>query len=293
MPFSLDPRSFGSYPQPPSSQWGNNGPGFPNFSQPGQQGVRQPVPPMTMGNQGIWQGAGAGAGAGWNPGQVVQAASNLQPRNPATSNPASNTPANIQQPPGGQPSRKTPASGAPASNQPPPKRRAGEEPSGRQPAAKKQAGGGPAGSGPAGQERGGGGGEEGRAGEGPPGDQPANNNTTGAAVPTNAATMSIRERLDRDLITDVAGLTRPEQDELLLWAREKDIKWNVILRKFKFKVKESTLRGRYRILVKGRPPRKAIFTERDVSYLLIFRFPSFLSLTTLHRYLLPDAKMAN
>lgn len=104
--------------------------------------------------------------------------------------------------------------------------------------------------------------------------------------------MSIRERLDRDLITDVAGLTRPEQDELLLWAREKGIKWDDIRRKFKFKVKESTLRGRHRILKKNRPPRKAIFTERDVSYLTL-RFPSFLSPTTLHRYLLPDAKMAN
>lgn len=77
--------------------------------------------------------------------------------------------------------------------------------------------------------------------------------------------MTISQRLDRGLITDVAGLTRPEQDELLIWARDKGIKWKDILRKFKFKVKESTLRGRHRKLMKGRAPRKPEFTERDVS----------------------------
>lgn len=255
MPFAPDPRSFGSYPQPLPPQWMNNGPGFPNFRQPGQQGVHQPMPPMPMGNQGNWQGASAA----WNTGQVVQTASNLQPRNPATSNTASNAPVNVQQPAGGQESQKRPANGAPAGSQPSPKRRAGEEPSGQQPAVEGR-----------GEETGG----EGSAREGSPDSQPSNNNTTRTALPINAAaTMSISERLDRGLITDVAGLNSQEQDELLLWARGKGMKFKDIVRKFNFKVKESTLRGRHRRLTKGRLPRKPEFTERDVSYPFVFRFP--------------------
>lgn len=105
--------------------------------------------------------------------------------------------------------------------------------------------------------------------------------------------MSIAERLDRGLITDVAGLTHQEQDELLVWARDKGIKWKDILRKFKFKVKESTLRGRYRKMKKGPLPRKPEFTERDVSYPFVFRFTSFPSPITLHRYLLLCTEIAN
>ncbi|KAL2284278.1 hypothetical protein FJTKL_09004 [Diaporthe vaccinii] len=263
--FALDPRSFGSYPQPLQPQWMNNGPGFPNFPQPGQQGVQQPMPPMPTGDQGNWQGAGAA----WNPGRVVQAASNLQPRNPATNNAASNAPVNLQQPAGGQASQKRPANGAPGGNQPAAKRRAGEEPSDQQPAPQKYAGGRPAVRTPAVEGLEGGASGEGSASEGSPGCQPGNNNTTRTALPTNdAATMSIAERLDRGLITDVAGLTRQEQDELLVWARDKGIKWKDILVKFKFKVKESTLRGRYRKMKKGPLPRKPEFTERDNELLL-------------------------
>lgn len=42
--------------------------------------------------------------------------------------------------------------------------------------------------------------------------------------------MSFSERLDRDLITDVAGLTRAEEDELLFWARSRvpKIPWETI-----------------------------------------------------------------
>lgn len=105
--------------------------------------------------------------------------------------------------------------------------------------------------------------------------------------------MTISERLDRGLIKDVAGLSRQEQGELLIWAREKPIKWKDILRKFKFKVKESTLRGRYRKLMKGGIPRKPEFTERDVSYLLVFGLPSFPYPITLHKHPLLDAKIAN
>lgn len=294
MPFAPDPRSFGPFYQPRSLQGINNGPGVPNLPHPGQQGVQRPMPPMPMGSQGNWQGAGAA----WNPGQVAQAASNLQPRNPATSNAASGAPANLQQPAGGQPSQKRPASGGTGGNQPATKRRAGGEPSDQQPAPQKHAGGRPAGRQPAVEGREGGASDEGSAseksaGEGSPGGQPANNNTTRTALPTNAATMSISERLDRGLIKDVAGLTRQEQDELLLWAREKGMKWKDILRKFKFKVKESTLRGRYRKLMKGALPRKPKFTERDVSHLLVFRFPSFPSPITLNKHPLLGAKIAN
>ncbi|KAK7730468.1 hypothetical protein SLS63_005713 [Diaporthe eres] len=177
-----------------------------------------------------------------------------EPRNPATSNTASNAPVNVQQPAGGQESQKRPANGAPAGSQPSPKRRAGEEPSGQQPAVEGR-----------GEDTGG----EGSAREGSPDSQPSTNNTTRTALPTNAAaTMSISERLDRGLITDVAGLNSQEQDELLLWARGKGMKFKDIVRKFKFKVKESTLRGRHRRLTKGRLPRKPEFTERDNELLL-------------------------
>lgn len=92
--------------------------------------------------------------------------------------------------------------------------------------------------------------------------------------------MSISERLERNLITDIKGLTRQEEDELLYWAKEiKKMKWKDIRSRFKFKLEENTLRGRlwhYQIKkdLKKPPPRKAIFTERDVSYLFVLHLPS-------------------
>lgn len=227
---------------------------------------------MPMRNSGNWQGAGATG----NQGQVGQAPAlgNLQPRNPATSNAATRAPTNIQRPAGGQPPRETPANGRHAGQQTAAKRPANEEPADEQPAPKRHAGGG------RGQVADG----ERPAGETPPINQPANNNT-GAAVPTNSAPMSISERLDRGLITDVEGLTRQEQDELMLWAREKGMKWKDIHQKFKFKVKEVTLRGRDRIVRKDKPPRTPIFTERDVSHPFVLRFPSLLSITIPRRYI--------
>lgn len=256
------------------------------------------MPPMPMGNHGNWQGAGAAR----NPGQVVRAPANPEPRNSAASNAANNRSADIQQPAGyqhsgyqpsgyqpssNQPSRIQPASRRPASKQPVLvlKRSAGEEPSGDQPSLKRTSSKGPAGEEPAGEQpapkRHAGGGRgasadgQRAAGEGPLGDQPANN--TGSAEPTDAATMSIAERLDRGLIEDVAGLTRAEEDELIIWARSRvpKIKWETIRTRYKFKIKQDTLRGRWRKLeARGKPlPRKPVFTERDVSHLLV-RFHS-------------------
>lgn len=85
--------------------------------------------------------------------------------------------------------------------------------------------------------------------------------------------MSLSERLDKDLVNDVANLTRAEEDELLLWARGKGIPWKEILKKYKFTVKESTLRGRHHKLALNGPPREPKFTERDVSHLFVFRSP--------------------
>lgn len=255
------------------------------------------MPPMPMGNHGNWQGAGAAG----DQGQVVRAPVNPQPRNSATSNAAYNRAANIQQPavnqPSGnqpavnqpssdQPSRKQPVSQGPAGKQPILKRSTGEELSREQPSRKRPAEEEPAGEQPA-PKRHAGGGRGARAdgqraaGEGPPGDQPANNNNNNddasAARPTNPATMSISERLDRELITDVAGLTRAEEDEIILWARRKvpQMKWKDVRTKYKFKCSETTLRGRHRKLHAGDKslPRKPKFTERDVSHLFVFNFP--------------------
>lgn len=89
--------------------------------------------------------------------------------------------------------------------------------------------------------------------------------------------MSISERLDRGLITDVAGLTRAEEDEILLWARSRvpKIPWETIRTRYKFKVTQNTLRGRHRKLKAGdKPlPRKPVFTERDVSQPPCISFP--------------------
>lgn len=250
------------------------------------------MPPMPMGNHGNWQGAGAAR----DPGQVVRAPANPEPRNSAASNAANNRSADIQQragyqpsgyqPSSNQPSRIQPASRRPASKQPVLvlKRSAGEEPSGEQPSLKRTTSKGPAGEEPAGEQpapkRHAGGGRGARAdgqraaGEGPPGDQLANN--TGAAVPTDPATMSITERLERNLITDVAGLTRAEEDELIIWARSRvpKIPWETIRTRYKFRISQDTLRGRGRKLkARGKAlPRKPVFTERDVSRLLLFRF---------------------
>lgn len=257
------------------------------------------MPPMPMGNHGNWQGAGAAR----DQGQVVRAPVNPQPRNSATSNAAYNRAANIQQPSGNQPSGNQPSANQPASrgptgNQPVLKRSAGHEPSGKQSSRKRPVEEEPAGEQPA-PKRHAGGGRGARAdgqrpaGEGNSGEQLADNNTD-AAVPTNPATMSISERLDRGLITDVAGLTRAEEDELLLWARSRvpKIPWETIRTKYKFKDKQDTLRGRWRRLNAGdKPlPRKPVFTERDVSHLLILRFHSLPSHTTPHIYLFSGCK---
>lgn len=264
--FVTDPRSFAPLYQPFLRQWGSNGPEVPSFPP-----FQQAMPPMPTGNPRNWQGAGAAS----NQGRIVQAPGSSQPRNPATSNAAARAPANIQRPAGGQPSQETPANGQPTGKQTAAKRPAGKEPADEQPAQKRPAGevhGAAARGGAAGGER-------------PAGDQPANNNT-GAAVPTNPASLSVAERLTRGLITDVEGLNRQEQDELLLWARERRKKWKDIHRDYKFKVKEVTLRGRHRILRKNKPPREPKFTERDVSRPLVFRFPSLLSITSPRTYLL-------
>lgn len=258
------------------------------------------MPPMPMGNHGNWQGAGAAR----NPGQVVRAPANPEPRNSAASNAANNRSADIQQPAGyqhsgyqpsgyqpssNQPSRIQPASRRPASKQPVLvlKRSAGEEPSGDQPSLKRTASRGPAGEESAGEQpapkRHAGGGHGARvngqeaAGEGPASNQPANDNT-GAAESTNPATLSIAERLEKNLITDVAGLTRAEEDELIVWARSRvpKIPWETIRTRYKFRISQNTLRGRGRKLeARGRLlPRKPVFTERDVSHLLLLRFHS-------------------
>lgn len=100
-------------------------------------------------------------------------------------------------------------------------------------------------------------------------DQPANNNT---------APRSMRERLDNGEITDVAGLTRAEEDEIILWARERRMPWAEVQRRFKFTCALPTLRGRHRNLKKAqegvRLKRRPEFTARDVSYLLLIYIPS-------------------
>lgn len=86
--------------------------------------------------------------------------------------------------------------------------------------------------------------------------------------------LTISERLDRGLITDVAGLTRAEENEVLLWARGQGMKWNDIHEKFKFKVALSTLRGRFRELIhNGKPPKIPQFNKTDVSCQPFLLFP--------------------
>lgn len=135
------------------------------------------------------------------------------------------------------------------------------------------------------------------AGGEPPGTQPAlkrtaveesvgeQRNTSDA--PTNTANLSVSELLDRGRITDATGLNKQEVDELLLWARRKGIKWREIHRRFKFELAESTLRVRYRNLVKSQPPKVPEFTERDVSSHLMICFPSTLPDTVYIEYFVP------
>jgi len=111
--------------------------------------------------------------------------------------------------------------------------------------------------------------------------------------PTDPAPMSVSERLEKGLIATVASLTKEETNELLLWARRKNMKWREIHERFKFGRAESTLRVRYRDLVKSRPPKVPKFTERDVSYHLLFCFSYLHSDTRLHRAFAPSAKIAN
>lgn len=88
----------------------------------------------------------------------------------------------------------------------------------------------------------------------------------------------MRERLDNDEITDVAGLTRAEEDEIILWAHEQGMRWAEVQRRFKFTCALPTLRGRHRNLSKAQEgihlKRKPEFTARDVSYLLLLYIPS-------------------
>lgn len=134
------------------------------------------------------------------------------------------------------------------------------------------------------------------AGEQPSLKRPAGNGSADEERNTKTqspAPMSISELLDRDLITDVAGLKKKETDEILLWGRRKDMKWSEIHKRFNFECAESTLRGQYRGLVKSRPPKVPKFTERDVSYYPLFCFTSSVSDTSLHGASIPSAEIAN
>lgn len=196
---------------------------------PGQPAIYRPINPAApVGNQG----AGQGAGAFRHPAQVAQPY-NVAPRDVEPHNEAPNAPARAQQAVGEQPARKRLADGRP-----------------QQPAAKKHA--------------------RGRATARAPSEQLSSTGQPPSGQPSTGASehqLSISERLDRDLITDVAGLTRAEENEVLLWARRRGMRWNDIYKKFNFKGALSTLRGRHRDLMYHRkPPKVAKFGKIDVTY---------------------------
>lgn len=62
-------------------------------------------------------------------------------------------------------------------------------------------------------------------------------------------------------------LTREEQGELLLWARNRQppMPYREIIRRYGFTLTEGGLRHWYHVLDKNKPPRVATFTTEDVS----------------------------
>ncbi|POS76545.1 hypothetical protein DHEL01_v205068 [Diaporthe helianthi] len=252
--FMAPPPPYGPPSLPPPYGFIDNGVGLPYIPSYGQPPRYQPILLTPAGNQGAGQG---GAGVAGQPPQVAQTQGNRQPynvapRSAAPHNEALNAPAGSQQAGGENSAQKRPAGGAPHDKQPASKKRAGRGAPGRAPSQQ------PATGQPAPRQP-------------PPRQPPSGQPPSGQpSVGVSDQQLTTSERLDRGMITDVAGLTRAEENEVLLWARREEIKWRDIHKKFNFKQAPSTLRGRYRDMMhpNGKPPKVAVLTRRDDELLL-------------------------
>lgn len=76
---------------------------------------------------------------------------------------------------------------------------------------------------------------------------------------------TIAERAARGEALHAPDLTRQEQGELLVWAREENMGYKEIKTKYGFEQTTDTMRGWHMALVRDRPPKVPTFTDEDVS----------------------------
>jgi hypothetical protein len=76
---------------------------------------------------------------------------------------------------------------------------------------------------------------------------------------------TIAERAAWGEVLHAPDLSREEQGQLLIWAREQNIDYKDIKDTYGFLQSTTTMRGWHMVLVRNRPPRVPIFTDKDVS----------------------------
>lgn len=79
------------------------------------------------------------------------------------------------------------------------------------------------------------------------------------------APRTIAERAAAGEALHAPDLDVPEQDELIVWARQQEMKYEEIKRRYGFTQEAVTLRGRYLKVTGNKPPRVPTFTPVDVS----------------------------
>lgn len=86
------------------------------------------------------------------------------------------------------------------------------------------------------------------------------------------ARRTIAERAAAGEIQSVQGLTREEQGELLVWARDQEppIPYREIIRRFGFTQTEEGLRTWWRVITLNNPDRVPSFTATDVGLATLF-----------------------
>lgn len=80
---------------------------------------------------------------------------------------------------------------------------------------------------------------------------------------------TIAERAAAGEILSVQSLTREEQGELLVWAREQGFSYREIIRRYGFTQTAEGLRTWHRNIVLNRPGRVPSFTDTDVSLFVL------------------------
>lgn len=84
------------------------------------------------------------------------------------------------------------------------------------------------------------------------------------------ARRTIAERAAAGEIRSIQGLTREEQGELLVWARDQGIQYREIIRRFGFTLSEAGMRTWWRVITLNHPDRVPKFTATDVGLAIYF-----------------------